>query len=177
MIEVWKDIPNYEGLYQVSNLGRIRNCPNKPGAWNKEAIIIKTMLNTYGYPMFSLCKNGKRKTGLVHRCVAEAFIPNPQNLPQINHKDEDKTNNRVDNLEWCDCQYNNTYGTRIDRAIKKTNKAVCQYDLDGNFIKKWDSLSQINKELGFLQGNISSCCHGRYKTMYNYIWKYVDTGV
>ena len=108
MMEEWKKIPGYEGLYEVSNMGNVRNVRR-----NKLLRLSKT---NNRYIRVSLCKNGI-KTGLtVHRLVAEAFIPNPDNLPEVNHKDEDKTNNRVENLEWCDHKYNMNYGTRNIRA-------------------------------------------------------------
>lgn len=108
MMEEWKKIPGYEGLYEVSNMGNVRNVRR-----NKLLRLSKT---NNRYIRVSLCKNGI-KTGLtVHRLVAEAFLPNPDNLPEVNHKDEDKTNNRVENLEWCDHKYNMNYGTRNIRA-------------------------------------------------------------
>ena len=107
-MEEWKKIPGYEGLYEVSNMGNVRNVRR-----NKLLRLSKT---NNRYIRVSLCKNGI-KTGLtVHRLVAEAFLPNPDNLPEVNHKDEDKTNNRVENLEWCDHKYNMNYGTRNIRA-------------------------------------------------------------
>ena len=107
-MEEWKEIPGYEGLYEVSNKGNVRNVRR-----NKLLRLSKT---NNRYIRVSLCKNGI-KTGLtVHRLVAEAFIENPDNLPEVNHKDEDKTNNRVENLEWCDHKYNMNYGTRNIRA-------------------------------------------------------------
>lgn len=112
MKEIWKDIDeikgiDYTGLYQVSNLGRVKGLKNKH--------ILKQRLKNNGYCVLTLCKENKPKTYLVHRLVAEAFIPNPNNYPQVNHKDEDKTNNCVDNLEWCTKEYNMNYGTLIER--------------------------------------------------------------
>ena len=103
-MEEWKEIPGYEGLYEVSNKGNVRNVRR-----NK---LLRLSKNNYGYIQVSLYKNGIKTGPKVHRLVAEAFIPNPDNLPMINHKDEDKTNNNVDNLEWCDVKYNNNYGTK-----------------------------------------------------------------
>ena len=108
MIEIWKDLPGYEGLYKISNLGRVYSVYKKS---YKE-----TYYDKNGYVMIGLCKEGKHKNLRLHRLVAEAFIPNANNLPCINHKDEDKTNNRASNLEWCTPAYNNTYGSRIERA-------------------------------------------------------------
>ena len=116
MKETWKDIEGYEGLYQVSNLGKVKSLN-----YNKtsESKLLKLQKNSNGYTRVVLYKNRKPKVCLVHRLVAQAFIPNPNNLPQINHKDEDKANNSVDNLEWCTYLYNNTYGTAIERATEK----------------------------------------------------------
>lgn len=122
MEEIWKDIEGYEGLYQVSNLGRIKSLERY--VWNRFSYILvkerilKQSNDKYGYCIISLNKNNKGKVFKVHRLVAQAFIPNSLNAPQVNHKDEDKKNNYVDNLEWCDSKYNNTYGTRIERIVR-----------------------------------------------------------
>lgn len=110
--EEWKDIKGYEGIYQISNMGRVKSLSN--GKYKKEKIR-KYRKDKDGYLQLNLHKNNVMTTFKVHRLVAEAFIPNPHNLPQVNHKDEDKTNNRVDNLEWCTVEYNNNYGTRNKR--------------------------------------------------------------
>lgn len=116
MEEIWKDIEGYEGLYQVSNLGKVKSLNYNKTAKSE---LLKLRKNTNGYTRVVLYKNRKAKDYQVHRLVAEAFIPNPNNYPIINHKDENKTNNRVDNLEWCTYLYNNTYGTTIERAVEK----------------------------------------------------------
>ena len=127
MEEIWKDIVGYEGLYQVSNFGRVKSLAkykNGNGGskfWRKERIL-KPANTGRGYLMVVLIKEKKRTTYILHRLVAQAFIPNPNNLPQINHKDENKTNNVVSNLEWCDNKYNSNYGTRNVRIIQ-TRKA------------------------------------------------------
>ena len=110
-MEEWKEVPDYEGLYEVSNTGNVRSLIK-----NK---IIKGFINRCGYKLVGLSKNGISKWFQVHRLVAQVFIPNPDNLPMVNHKDEDKNNNRVENLEWCDAKYNINYGTRLDK-VKKT---------------------------------------------------------
>ena len=109
MIEDWKDIPGYEGFYVVSNNGRVMNV--------RSGRVLKVFNNYLGYKIVSLCRSGKQKTFSVHRLVAEVFINNPDNLMEVNHKDEDKTNNNVDNLEWCDRKYNNNYGNRLKKVI------------------------------------------------------------
>lgn len=108
-MEIWKDVPNYEGIYQASNLGRI-----KQSQYNH---ILKPILHNRYYCV-GLSKDGKVKQYRLHRLIAETFIPNPDNLPQVNHKDENKLNNNVDNLEWCDSKYNNNYGTKGARISK-----------------------------------------------------------
>ncbi len=124
MKEIWKDIKGYEGLYQVSNLGRIKSVDRiierrKKGKYFKKGNILKLQKSKQGYYICKLSYQNKKPTRNVHRLVAEAFIPNTDNLPCINHKDENKLNNNIDNLEWCTYEYNNKYGTKIER-IKKT---------------------------------------------------------
>ena len=155
MIEEWRDVPGYEGLYEVSDWGRVKNI--------KTGRILKPANNGWGYLFVVLCKNGIKTAAKIHRLVAYAFIPNPQNLPQINHRDEDKTNNSVDNLEWCTCEYNNNYSKA---------KPVLQYDLLGNFIKEWPGVRKIEKELGIKYQSISMCCNGKIKTAGGYVWRF-----
>ncbi len=114
MKEIWKDIEGYEGLYQVSNLGDVRSLKYAGG--NKVKILKQGNVN--GYKRVSLHKNNKQKNYFVHRLVAMTFIPNPNNLPLVNHKDENKTNNSVDNLEWCTQKYNINYGSAIKKVVK-----------------------------------------------------------
>lgn len=128
---------------------------------------VKQWQKDNGYLEFSC--NGK--TTFVHRFVAECFLSNPQNLPCINHKDETRNNNCVENLEWCDRCYNNNYGTARQRAAESKSKKVYQYT-KGKFVKEWSSATEIERVLGFDQGNISKCCNGRQKTAYDYIWSY-----
>lgn len=116
MDEVFRPVEGYEGLYEVSNLGRVKSLK-----WGKERIL-KPGMDGCGYLKANLYKEGKIKHFMVHRLVAQAFIPNPEGLPQINHKDEDKTNNRVDNLEWCTAKYNSNYGTRIEQMVQSRIK-------------------------------------------------------
>ena len=160
-IEEFRDIPGYEGLYEVSNLGRVRSLETER--------ILKPSKNTWGYLFVSLYKNGIKKAVRIHRLVALAFIPNPDNLPCINHKDEDKTNNTVDNLEWCDDKYNANYGTRNERIAEKTRKPVLQFDLLGNFIREWPSITKVEEETGIWQTHISKCCLGLRHTAGGYL--------
>lgn len=113
--EIWKDINGYEGLYQVSNLGRIKSLPK----FHQGERILKERIDRYGYLYIGFFKNKVKKYYKIHRLVAEAFIPNPKELPCVNHKDENKTNNNVENLEWCSVAYNNSYATRLERVAAK----------------------------------------------------------
>lgn len=152
-IEEFRDVPGYEGTYEVSNWGRVR----------RNGKILKPCKNRKGYLLVSLFKNGTKKNARLHRLVASVFIPNPQNLPQINHKDEDKTNNAVNNLEWCDSKYNNNYSL---------SKPVLQFDLQGNFVREWPSMMKVEEEIGISNSSISMCCSGKVKTAGGFIWKY-----
>lgn len=166
--EIWKDIKEYEGLYQVSNFGRVKSLK-----FGKEKVM-SPVLHTRGYLNIELSNKGLRKVKKIHRLVAEAFIPNPKNFPQVNHKDENKTNNSVDNLEWCTSQYNCHYGTRIKRFSDNKKKKIYQFDLNGNFIKEWKSAVDIEKETGLEKSNIRCCCRGEIKKAYGFIWRYID---
>lgn len=169
MEEVWKDIKGYEGLYQVSDLGRVKSLNyNKTGV---ERVMVG-IKNTRGYLAVCLCKDGKVKKCLVHRLVAEAFIPNPEGLPQVNHRNEDKQSNIVTNLEWCDNRYNLNYGTRNERSAKTLSKPVYQYAKDGSLVRSYPSVKEAGRRTGYRQGHISECCLGKYKTAYGYIWSY-----
>ena len=183
--EIWKTIDGYEG-YEVSNYGRVKSLGNDKTRKEK---ILKPATTKDGYQIVCFCKNCKSKWFSVHRLVAMAFIPNPNNLPQVNHIDEVKTNNHVSNLEWCDRKYNINYGARnekVSNAISGENnhmygkfgkdspnsKQVIQLTLDGDYIKNWDSIIDVERELGFYKQNISACCKGRYKSAHGYKWAY-----
>ena len=126
MEEIWKDIPNYEGLYQISNLGRVKSFPRK-GTHTKKERILKFAKSNKNYLIAMLTKHNKRKAKSVHRLVAEAFIPNPNNFPQVNHKDENRHNNCVDNLEWCTNHYNCNYGNRSVKLSIALKGHPCWY--------------------------------------------------
>ncbi len=166
MIEIWKNIKGYEGLYQVSNFGRIKSlprCTTKGG-------IRKLRIYSNGYLYFSAWKNGKVKMLLIHRVVAQAFIPNPNNCPQVNHKDENKTNNCVSNLEWCTAKYNTNYGSGKRRGANKESLPVVCMDLYGNEIKTFSSITDAKKQTG--ANNISAVCKGKLKTSGGFKWRY-----
>ena len=169
MEEIWKDIKEYEGYYQVSNWGRIKSLPRNSTV--KYARNLKLRANRHGYLYVVLCKNGKVKTYYVHRLVAEAFIPNTDNLPCVNHKDENPLNNNVDNLEWCSYSYNSNYGTAIEKRSKKLSKPVLQYTLDGEFVKEWESIAECGRN-GFNPAQVCMCCQGKKNKHKDSIWKY-----
>lgn len=177
--EIWKDIPNYEGLYQASNLGRIKSLErfrkgeNGSLASVKERIL-KPSINHKGYYRVALWKNSIPKRCLVHRLVWEAFNGTiPEGL-QVNHISERKSENRLSNLNLMTPKENCNWGTGIERQAKKLSKVVLQFDLNDNFIKEFPSLMQVYRELGFNQGNISKCCKGKYKTAYGFKWRYKE---
>ena len=172
--EIWRDIEGYEGLYQVSNWGRVKSLKKKGNS--KERILTASNNNTKKYWRVQLSKNDKIKHFAVHRLVALAFIPNPQNLPQVNHKDENKDNNNVLNLEWCTVKQNTNYGTRNKRASKKMingklAKPILQFSLKGEFIKEWESISEIKRQLNI---NVSYTLLNKTIHTYNYLWFYKD---
>lgn len=175
--EIWKDIKNYEGLYQVSNLGRVRSlnkCVKHSNHYmNLKGQILKPQIDCQtSYKKIRLCKDGKYKHHSIHRLVAEAFIPNPNNYPVINHINENRIDNRIENLEWCTQKYNCNHGTKNKRTAIKLSKPVIQYDLDGNYIRKWQSAMEIQRQLGYANTNINACCNNKIKRVYGYIWKY-----
>ena len=174
--EYWKPVVGYEGLYMVSNWGRVKSFDTYRKGRNDsvrfcKGRILKPGTNNRGYLYVTLWKNNKPKTFTVHRLVAEAFLPNPDNLSEVNHRDENKTNNNVNNLEWCNRKFNINYGTRNERMIKKRCKPVVQYTLDGQFVREWESTRECDRN-GFNQGAVAACCRGERKTYKGYIWKY-----
>ena len=163
MSEEWRDVIGYEGLYQVSDQGRVKSFK-----WNKERFL-KPSMDKDGYLLVNLCAGGKPKTLKVHRLVCEAFHENPDNKPQVNHINEDKTDNRACNLEWCTCKQNVNHGSRNERV----SKPVGQYSLDGKLIKLWPSTMEAERQAGFNHGNISQVANGKYKQAYGCMWRYV----
>lgn len=168
--EIWKDIRGYEGLYQVSNLGRVKSLCFSTHR------ILKYNRTRCGYLTVALYKNGIQKRYLIHRLVAEAFIQNPLNLPEVNHKDENKENNSAENLEFCDHKYNSNYGSAIERAaLKRTNGKgsikVLQFTLDNELVKEYPSSKECGRN-GFNQAAVSRCCRGKIKQYKGYKWQY-----
>lgn len=175
--EIWKPIKDYEGLYEVSNLGNVRSLDHMRkisgnGEYLQKGKVLKNIKNNSGYIRVTLSKEGKRKNKHIHRLVAEAFIPNPNNLSCINHKDENPLNNNVNNLELCTRKYNDNYGNRNNKIAKKLSKKIDQFDINGNYIKTWDSSVSIERETELDQSNICLCCKGKRKSVGGYIWKY-----
>lgn len=177
MQEIWKDIKGYKGLYQVSNFGKIKRI-------NPKMKILKETDNGNGYKIVGLCKNNKRKNYYVHRLVAEAFIPNLNNFKEINHIDNNKSNNIVNNLEWCTRNYNVKYSYDRGYHIPPKNmlgrkgknhpisKPVKQYDLNGNFIKEYESANLASQATKVCYMSIKKCRCGRQKTAGGFIWTY-----
>lgn len=159
-MERWLDIEGYEGLYQVSSCGRVKSLGNGNSNNSKERFL-KPKKNSDGYIHVDLYKEGNGKNFKIHRLVAQAFIPNPENLPQINHKNEIKTDNYVSNLEWCTSQYNTDYS--------KSKKVLC---VETN--KVYKSTREAERQTGIFQPSISLCCNGKRKTAGKFHWKFVD---
>ena len=170
-MEIWKDAIGFEGLYKVSNMGRIKN---------KKGAILSPYHNNNGYISIDLYKKGKVYKLRVHRLVALAFIPNPNNLPMVNHKNENKTNNNVTNLEWCDNSYNLSYGSRTEKMFqsrkernrKTAQKQVVQLDLQNNIIANYNSISEASRFTGISCGAIWQSCNQGCITNKSYKWKY-----
>lgn len=166
MTEAWKAIDGYDGLYEVSNTGLVRSLNyNHTG----RAKILKLGNNGLGYLAVNLCKDGIHKRMLVHRLVAEAFVPNPQNLETVNHRDEDKTNNNVSNLEWLSRTDNLAYSQpqQAERKVRMLDKKT------GELLATFPSLQEAERQTGIADSNICSCLKGRYKSAGGFVWKYV----
>ena len=194
MEEEWRDIKGYEGYYQISNMGRVKSLNYR--RTGKEGIL-KAGDNGHGYLFVVLCKDGKDNTCRINRLVAQAFIPNPDNLPEVNHKDENKKNNCVENLEWCSKSYNINYGTGIKRRAEKLrgrnhskehNKKIAEKHRNkpkrgkpviginkiSGLILEFPSAHEASRQLGISQGSICDCLKGRRKSLGGYIWFYAD---
>ena len=160
--EIWKDIEGYEGKYKISNFGNVYSC-----YINRNLKHSKTQ---DGYPYVILKANGKQKIKLIHRLVAIHFIPNPNNLPIINHIDEDKSNYSIDNLEWCDNSYNVTYNDASKKAAKKNSKYVYAYNENAELVHEYYSAREAARQLNYSNGCISACCNHNIHTYKNLVW-------
>lgn len=172
MKEIWKDIKDYEELYQVSNLGRVKRKKYKKIFCEK---ILKQKTDRRGYKRIILSKQGKTKIYLVHRLVANAFIENKYNKPYINHKDENTSNNKVDNLEWVTNSENLKYKNCLKEGKRKTSgKKVIQFDLNKNIIREYNSIAEAEEITGISRNHIGHCCNHTkyYKTAGGYKWEF-----
>ena len=170
-MEHWKEIAGYEGIYEVSDQGRVRSLK-----FGKEKIL-KPWKDRGGYLKVSLCKDCHKKYLFVHRLVADAFIQNPNNLKTVNHKDEVKTNNVASNLEWMSQRDNLNYGTHNKRVAESLSKQVQMLDKStGELLATFPSTHDAGRVTGINQGNISQCCRGKLKSTGGYIWKYAFSG-
>ena len=164
--EEWKNIEQLNGLYQISSKGNIKH----------KSKLLKPHKDKNGYLIITLYFNKKFITFKIHRLVAEAFISNPNKLPQVNHIDGNKQNNNIENLEWCTCKENMkhayTNGLYDNRNYSKRYKKIKQYNLSGEYIKTWNSIKDASIELGIDASSISKACKGKLQTCKNYIWEY-----
>ena len=188
MSEVWKDIEGYEGRYQVSNLGRVRSLDRtetskrhgEPCDIRYQGKILSPTLGKNGYKRVNFKKNGYQKAYYVHRLVATAFIPNPENLPAVNHKDECRTNNQADNLEWCTFEYNNNYGGHTSRMADKNKKyQVAMFTMDGQLERTFPSLVDAARFIGDAKydGGIGDACRGIKLSSKGHRWSFIIDGV
>lgn len=175
-METWKAIKGYEGLYEVSDIGRVKSLGNNK---SKKEKLLKPSKNCYGYLFVGLCKDGKVKHVFVHRIVAEAFIPNPLGLETVNHKDEVKTNNFASNLEWLSFRDNHEYGTRNKRVAEANinhpslSKKVQMFDKKtSELLATFPSTMEAGRVTGIYHSSISSCCNGKLKSAGGYVWRY-----
>lgn len=179
MKEIWKDIEGFEGLYQISNLGRVKSLERQIMRSNGYPLnlkerILKTNISKAGREGVQLSKNSQWYHCWIHRLVAKAFIPNPDNLPQVNHKDENPLNNCIDNLEWCTNKYNHDYGTRNIRQARALMKKVNVYDLDMNYIETLNSLKEVSVKYHCDQSGVTKVCKGINKYIGNIIVRYAE---
>lgn len=171
MNEIWKDIEGYEGLYQISSNAEVRKI--KP---NGEYKILKSSIGGSGYPRVSLRNDKKSKMMLLHRLLAKAFIPNPNNLPCINHKDENPLNCSLQNLEWCTYKYNSNYGTCRQKIQQSLEREVYQYNKDGSLVQKHSGMTEASRAIGVAQSAIVYATDkydskGVIRSIKGYVWK------
>ena len=164
--EIWKDVSEYEGFYQVSNKGNVRSLDRRDLRGHRRGgRMLKPIYDKGGYSRVDLCKNGVLKRKTIHRLVAETFLPNPNDLPQVNHRDEVKDNNNVENLEWCDARYNSNHGTRNERMAQAQSKKVIAVNAKTGDVIEFNSTMDAERK-GYSQGCVAAACRGVYKTNY-----------
>ena len=180
MEEIWKPVKGYEGIYEVSDLGRVRSLPrmltDSKGRRHPVPMKILREHDRKGYVGYRLCNGSAIVEFSAHRLVAMAFIPNPDNLPIVNHRDENPKNNQVSNLEWCDISYNTRYGTGVERAQANHvyhRKAVEQLTKDGQHVATFKGVKEASRATGADASVIVRVCKGRHETAGGYRWKYV----
>lgn len=189
-VEVWRPVVGWEGLYEVSNHGQVQSIEcdtiryrnGKPLTYHKRGKVIKGKVMPNGYIMVRLHKDGEETNALAHRLVAQAFIPNPDNLPEVNHKDEDTTNNRVDNLEWCSSKYNSNYGVGSLVRYQQKSYRVARIDKDGNILREYPSLLEAARQTGEAIRTIRMQCTKKTKLkseskkskLVFYRWKFIE---
>lgn len=170
MDEQWKDIHGYEGYYQVSSLGRVKSFQKWKRAKRPDELILKHYVNNRGYHQVTLYKGKERHKYLVHRLVAEAFLPNEKNLPQVNHIDENIDNNAANNLEWCSALYNNCYGTARFRAMITTGRPVEQRLINGQLLATYVSTTVAQEITGISKKEIAACLRGVMYSAGGFVW-------
>lgn len=181
MQEIWKDVPGFEDSYQISNLGGFRSKDRYARVCGGGKRLIrgqklKTIRCTNGYQEVVCSREKKRKVFLLHRLVAMVFIPNPNNLPEVNHRDENIKNCRADNLEWCTSKYNANYGTRTKRCLANNpqKQEVLQFDKYGKYLRKWDSINDAARHVGVDGSAITRVCKGKQHMSMGFVWRYAD---
>ena len=158
--------------YEISNFGRVKTLRNSNR--HHRGDVLNLHLNAKGYPIVTLVYQGKHHTIAVHKLVALFFVPNTLSLPEINHKDENKTNNRADNLEWCNRSYNVQYGTGITRRTRTLSRPLCQYNYNGELVRTWPSVKDAARQNNLDASCLTRCAEGMIRTFKGYIWLYQD---
>ena len=183
-VEEWRAIKGYEGIYEVSNLGRVRSLDRiqSRSSWRQREFmqhykgrILKLRKNNKGYCIVTLQVHRNFDTRLVSRLVAEAFIPNPNNLPIVNHKDQVPTNNVASNLEWCTIQYNVTYANAVEMRATKLARPIEQLTLDGKHVAFYKSANEAERICGYDHTNIGRVIHGKQMQYMGFLWRYTNT--
>lgn len=184
--EIWRPIAGFEGYYEISSLGRVKRVARisvdsmgRKYSYEERLLSVKVSRHT-GYPRVNLSKNGKCTPHCIHRLIAEAFIPNPNNLPCVNHIDEDRSNSVLSNLEWCDYSYNNSYGKAVKKRkatlrknLRGKHKLIYQFSVNGDHICTYNcGVNQVEEKLGYVIGD---CLSGKSKTAHGYVFSYTPT--